>query len=321
MGLFSRKKEEVEEVDELELETPKRKIRDLKPENRRARKEPIKPWGAKERIIVLAVLLTTVLTSGILALTARNFKLPQMPRLKISDISELNPFREQVVVVGNKGSKISQEKIENTKKAFKEATNNYSGLYAFYIYDINGDYYYGYNHQEIMQAASLIKLPVMYLAMKNGEDKSLIEAMGKRSDNSAFNKMVSNLGKENINRAIVDLGMSQTSLSDNLTTPEEVGMFFKKLYLNEILDKESSELLQTYMTDTIFENWLRAGIPTEIKVVHKYGREVHSVSDAGIIKTDRPFVMVIMTDGVIEKEADELFPKLTKLLYDNHIAE
>lgn len=321
MGLFSRKKEEVEEVDELELETPKRKIRDLKPENRRARKEPIKPWGAKERIIVLAVLLTTVLTSGILALTARNFKLPQMPRLKISDISELNPFREQVVVVGNKGSKISQEKIENTKKAFKEATNNYSGLYAFYIYDINGDYYYGYNHQEIMQAASLIKLPVMYLAMKNGEDKSLIEAMGKRSDNSAFNKMVSNLGKENINRAIVDLGMSQTSLSDNLTTPEEVGMFFKKLYLNEILDKESSELLQTYMTNTIFENWLRAGIPTEIKVVHKYGREVHSVSDAGIIKTDRPFVMVIMTDGVIEKEADELFPKLTKLLYDNHIAE
>lgn len=321
MGLFSRRKEEVEEVDELELETPKRKIRDLKPENRRSRKEPIKPWGVKERIVVLVVLLTTVLTSGILALTARNFKLPQMPRLKISDISNLNPFREQVVVVGNKGSKISQEKIENTKKAFKEATNNYSGLYAFYIYDINGDYYYGYNHQEIMQAASLIKLPVMYLAMKNGEDKTLIEAMGKRSDNNAFNKMVTTLGKENINRAILDLGMSHTSLSENETTPEEIGIFFKKLYLNEILSKEDSLLLQSYMTDTIFENWLKAGIPADIKVVHKYGRELHSVSDAGIINYERPFVMVIMTDGVIEAEADELFSKLTKLLYDNHVVE
>ncbi|MFZ3301304.1 MAG: serine hydrolase [Microgenomates group bacterium] len=321
MGLFSRKKEEVEEVDELELETPKRKIRDLKPENKRARKEPIKPWGAKERIVVLAVLLVTVLTSGVLALTARNFKLPQLPRLKTSDISILNPFREQVVVVGNKGSKISQEKIENTKKLFKEATNDYSGLYAFYIYDINGDYYYGYNHQEIMQAASLIKLPVMYLAMKNGEDKTLIEAMGKRSDNGAFNKMVATLGKENINRAILDLGMSHTSLSENETTPEEIGIFFKKLYLNEILNIEDSLLFQSYMTDTIFENWLRSGIPTDIKVVHKYGRELHSVSDAGIIISDKPFVMVIMTDGVIEKEADELFPKLTKLLYDNHIAE
>lgn len=318
MGLFGRKREEFDDEDELELETPKRKIRDLNPENRRSRKEPIKPWGAKERLVVLSVLLVTVLTSGILALTARNFKLPKLPQLKLPSISDLNPFKEQIIVVGNKGSKISQEKIENTKRMFKEATNNYSGLYAFYIYDINGDYYYGYNHQETMQAASLIKLPVMYLSMKKREDKTLIEAMGKKSDNSAFNKMVSILGKENINRAILDLGMSHTSLSENETTPEEIGIFFKKLYLNEILNNEDSKLLQNYMTDTIFENWLRAGIPSNIKVIHKYGRELHSVNDAGIIITDRPFVIVIMTDGVIEKEADELFPKLAKLLYDNH---
>jgi len=321
MGLFSRKKEEVEDIDELELETPKRKIRDLNPENRKARKEPVKPWGAKERIVVLSVLLVTVLSSGILALSARNFKLPSLPQLKFPEISELNPFREQVIVVGDKGSKISQEKIDNTKKLFKEATNDYSGLYSFYIYDIKGDYYYGVGHKEIMQAASLIKLPVMYLAMKNGEDKNLVEAMGKRSDNGAFNRMVNILGKENVNRAISDLGMSHTSLSENQTTPEDVGIFFKKLFLNDILNKEDSKLLQNYMTDTIFEKWLRAGIPEEIKVVHKYGREARSVSDAGIIIADKPFVLVIMTDGVIESEADELFPKLTKLLYDNHIAE
>lgn len=321
MGLFSRKKEEVEEVDELELETPKRKIRDLKPENRRARKEPIKPWGAKERIIVLSVLLFTVLTSGVLALSARNFKLPKLPQLKIPSMSELNPFGEKVIVVGNKGSRISQEKIEETKRLFKEATNDYSGLYAFYIYDINGDYYYGYNHQEIMQAASLIKLPVMYLAMKNGEDKSLIEAMGKRSDNSAFVKMVNTLGKENVSKTIADLGMANTSLSDNQTTPEEIGIFFKKLYKNELLNEEETKELEDYMTNTIFENWLKPGIPDDIILVHKYGREQHSVSDAGIVMGDKPFVMVIMTDGVIEREADELFAKLAKLLYDNHVTE
>lgn len=256
-----------------------------------------------------------------MALSARNFKLPSLPQLKFPEISELNPFREQVIVVGDKGSKISQEKIDNTKKLFKEATNDYSGLYSFYIYDIKGDYYYGVGHKEIMQAASLIKLPVMYLAMKNGEDKNLVEAMGKRSDNGAFNRMVNILGKENVNRAISNLGMSHTSLSENQTTPEDVGIFFKKLFLNDILNKEDSKLLQNYMTDTIFEKWLRAGIPEEIKVVHKYGREARSVSDAGIIIADKPFVLVIMTDGVIESEADELFPKLTKLLYDNHIAE
>lgn len=329
MGLFGRKKEEDEEELELsedtkeidELRKIRKQFRDLKAENRKARKEPPKPWGKTERLIVLFVLLGTVLTSGILALSARNFKLPKLPQLKISSLSELNPFKEKVIVIGNKGSNISEAKIENTKKLFKEEIDNYSGIYSFYIHDLNGDYYYGLNHQEVMQAASLIKLPVMYLAMVEGEDKTLIEAMGKKSDNSAYNKMVNVLGKENINRAILDLGMVNTSLNENLTTPEEIGIFFKKLYENELFDEEVTEEFESYLTDTNFENWLRPGIPDDIKLVHKYGRETHSVSDAGIVYSSKPFVMVIMTDGVIEREADELIPKLSKLLYDNHIED
>lgn len=318
MGLFNRKKEEDYDEELEEQEIPRRKFRDLNPENRKTRKEPLKPWGMKERLIILVVLLVTVLTSGILALTARNFKLPKIPALKISSITSLNPFKEQVIIVGNKGSKISQEKIENTKRLFKEATDNYSGIYAFYIYDINGDYYYGLNYQEVMQAASLIKLPVMYLAMKNDEDRTLIEAMGKRSDNNAYNKMVGILGRENVNKTILDLGMSRTSLSENTTTPEEIGIFFKKLYGNELLDESKTKELEGYMTDTIFEDWLRPGIPSDITLVHKYGREDHVINDAGIVMSDKPFVVVIMTDGIIETEAVDLFPKLAKLLYDEH---
>lgn len=320
MGLFKKKEEEFEEVEELDF--PKKKIKDLNPQNKRARKEPIKPWGKFERMFVLIVLLLTVVSSGLLALSARNFKLPQMPRLKLPELSEFNLFKEQTIVVGNKGSKVSQQKIDETKKKFSDVTNNYSGIYSFYIYDLNGDYYYGLNHKEKMQAASLIKLPVMYLAMKNGEDETLVEAMGKRSDNKAFNTMVNRLGNEEINYALKnDLGMPNTSLSENITTPEEIGQFFKKLYQNEILNEEDSKLLQSYMTDTIFENWLRLGIPSEYELVHKYGREARSVSDAGIVLSKKPFVMVIMTDGVIEKEADELIPKLSKLLYTEHTNE
>ncbi|MEK7472526.1 MAG: serine hydrolase [Patescibacteria group bacterium] len=278
-------------------------------------------WGRKERLIVLSILLLTVITSGVLALSARNFKLPQLPAFKLSTISEINPFKEQTIVVGNKGNKITQQKIEKVKKLFKEATNGYSGIYAFYIYDIKGDYYYGLNHQEVMQAASLIKLPVMYMAMRDDKDKQLIEAMGKRSDNSAFNKMLDILGQENVNNTISNLGMSNTSILKNTTTPEEIGIFFKKLYRNELLNEEKTKELEGYMTNTIFENWLRLGIPEDIVLVHKYGRESSSVNDAGIIMSDKPFVMVIMTDGVIEREADELFPKLAKLLYTEHINE
>ncbi len=322
MGLFNRKKDEdIEdelEIDEDEPRRIRRKFKDLNPENKKKRVEPVKPWGAKERLFVLIVLILTVASSGFLALSARNFKLPQLPALKINSLKDLNPFKEQVIIVGNKGTKISQEKIENTKKLFKETTDKYSGIYAFYIYDLNGDYYYGYNHQEVMQAASLIKLPVMYMAMKNDKDKSLVEAMGKRSDNGAYNKMVGILGKENVNRTISDLGMPNTSIDKNLTTPEEIGIFFKKLYKNELLTVEKTKELEDFMTDTNFEDWLRPGIPSDLKLVHKYGREVHVINDAGIVLGDKPFVIVIMTDGIIESEATELFTQLSQLLYNEH---
>ena len=54
--IFGRKKDEDLDTkdgysEDDDLEEQPRKIRDLKPENRRARKEPIKPWGKKERLI------------------------------------------------------------------------------------------------------------------------------------------------------------------------------------------------------------------------------------------------------------------------------
>jgi len=43
---------------------------------------------------------------------------------------------------------------------------------------------------------------------------------------------------------------------------------------------------------------------------------VHVVNDAGIVLTDNPFVVVIMSKGVVEKEADEIFPTLSKLVFE-----
>jgi beta-lactamase class A len=142
--------------------------------------------------------------------------------------------------------------------------------------------------------------------------------MGKRSDNGAYNKMVGILGKENVNRTISDLGMPNTSIDKNLTTPEEIGIFFKKLYINELLTVEKTKELEDFMTDTNFEDWLRPGIPSDLKLVHKYGREIHVINDAGIVLGDKPFVIVIMTDGIIESEATELFTQLSQLLYNEH---
>jgi hypothetical protein len=90
--------EEYYDNEEEEVKRPLR-IRDLKPENKRKRKEPVKPWGKKERIIVIAVLLSTIIISAVLALGAKGEGIHLnigMPRI---NLDFLNIFKEKTIII------------------------------------------------------------------------------------------------------------------------------------------------------------------------------------------------------------------------------
>ncbi len=302
MAIFGRNREEDYEDNS--------RLKDLKPENKKKRKEPPKPWGKRERYLVLIAFLSTVLISGILALTARDYKFPGLPRLKFSGFNLGSPFREETITIGKKrGGEIETEKKEKIINEFKEKTKNFSGVYALYVIDLKSGFSFGIDEDEMMQAASLIKLPVMLYAQGKVDD-SKIEAMGKRSDNTVFTEMRKKFGDTTLQDYISSLGMANTSIVKNETTPKEVGDLFKKIY------EQKNEKILGYLTDTIFENWLTKGVPNGVRVAHKYGREVHVVNDAGIVFAAKPYVIVIMTQGVVEKEADQAFPELSRLVYD-----
>lgn len=108
MALFGRKKdEEFEDEDEFDEEIGRgdrkftKNFRDLKPQNKRKRKEPPKPWGKKERVIVLTVLVVTVIVSAILAFGAANKNTLRLNIPKF-DINSLNIFKEETIIVGKK---------------------------------------------------------------------------------------------------------------------------------------------------------------------------------------------------------------------------
>jgi len=300
MANIFRRKDEEEYDEEYEVRTSRRRIRDLKPENRRRRKEPVKPWGKKERYVVFAVLLVTILTSAVLAVSARDFKLPGIPKF--------NLFKEEVITIG-KGKDAQKQKADKIIADFEAKTKDLSGTYALYVIDLTSGYSFGIDEGKAMQAASLIKLPVMLFAGTRVDD-SKIEAMGKRSDNVVFTEIRKKFGDEALQNYIGSLGMANTSITENETTPMEIGKVFKKIY------DDKNEKILGYLTDTIFENWIVAGVPDNIRVAHKYGREVHVVNDAGVVYGKKPYIVVIMTQGVIEKEADSVFPDLAKLVYD-----
>ena len=287
----------------------KEEIKDLKPEHRRRRKELILPWGKKERLIILFSFLITVLVSVFFSFSSGNFEIPKFP-----DFSLGNIFKEETVIIGDKKAvekAVREKRAEKIISEFKDKTKNLKGTYAFEVIDLSSEFRFGVNEGNVMQAASLIKLPLM-LYSQGKVDDSKLEAMGKRSDNNVFTELVTKFGKKTIQDYIASLGLKNTSLEENLTTPSEVGDLFLKLY------KEKNEKILGYLTDTIFEKWIKAGIPAEIKVSHKYGRETGVVNDAGIIYSKNPFILVIMTQGVNEIEADRAVPELAKMIYLEH---
>lgn len=145
--------------------------------------------------------------------------------------------------------------------------------------------------------------------------RDLIRLMGHESDNTAFNICRKFLGDEKINQIARQIGMTKTDISANETSPKDIGIFFSNLWKSSFVSQKDKDELLSYLTNTIYENWLVAGVPKEVGVAHKYGREVHVVNDAGIVFTDKPYVVVIMTKGIIEREADEIFPNLSKIIY------
>src|SRR3989344_3247362 len=146
--LKRKKKDDDEDLDSDEELKPGKK------RERKKKKEPPKPWGKAERYLVLGVLLGSVVVSLVLALYARSWKLPGLPRISLPK----DAFEETFILEG-KPSKV--EVSEEVVKRFSEATSEASGVYGLYVIELSDGTSFGISENEPFQAASLIKLPVI----------------------------------------------------------------------------------------------------------------------------------------------------------------
>lgn len=94
------------EEEEKEDRRLTKKFKDLKRTNKRRRKEPPKPWGKKERMIVLIAVSITVLIAAFLALSSENAVSLRFSNFSLNfpkiDFGSLNPFAEQTIIIQKK---------------------------------------------------------------------------------------------------------------------------------------------------------------------------------------------------------------------------
>lgn len=94
--------------------------------------------------------------------------------------------------------------------------------------------------------------------------------------------------------------------------------FLKCLYFSCYLNKDSSQEILEYLSETKFNNRLKAGFTDDIKLSHKVGNfGQNTQSDCGIVYLEkRNYVLCVMINGADNSETDRKIADISKLAFD-----
>lgn len=189
--------------------------------------------------------------------------------------------------------------------------NPSAGKVAYGIYYFNDKKYLSNNNNDPMISASVIKVFIMeylYDKGRTGESaggqsvQSLIERMITVSDNDATNILIDHVGMEAMNHFFLEKGYSNTKLqrkmlakgNENYTSLQDCLNFLRKLYENQGISKYSA------MLGIMKRQQVKTKIPSKIDVpvANKTGELATVENDIGIVFSDKPYAIVVLTNEV-----------------------
>jgi beta-lactamase class A len=248
------------------------------------------------------------------------------------------------------------DKDDTGYKALKSELQNYIsqlvGMYGIYFMDLKNGEQFGINAREKFLAASTFKIPLnmyIYKMIRGGEinpadtieyteddyeeGAGIIrynETFGKNytvkelqrlsivySDNVAVNMLLRHVGRGNVKNYMRQLGGRIVDDNKNTSCPEDMALYLKKVYELYIMKDRYAKELVGNMIETNFCDRLPALLPKGVDVAHKTGNLIGIVHDVGIVFAKRPYIIVVMSKGVIsDKDANNAIADISKKVYD-----
>ncbi len=166
--------------------------------------------------------------------------------------------------------------------------------------------------------------------LKPGESytvEDLLRRMLSYSDNSSSNLLAAHLestGKKNIiGETMLELGiLAPDDPFDKVVSVRRYGSIFRGLYNVSLLNSENSNKVLEWLSQSKFKTGLVAGVPSSIKVAHKFGERLledntRQLHDCGIIYyPDNPYLLCIMTHGNVYESLEKTIGTISKMVYD-----
>ncbi|PIS08833.1 hypothetical protein COT75_05135 [Candidatus Beckwithbacteria bacterium CG10_big_fil_rev_8_21_14_0_10_34_10] len=250
------------------------------------------------------------------------------------------------------GIKVNLSNPTGLENSLNFLLKDLQGEYGFYYFNFNTKEELGINENQVFQAASVNKLPIMisfYQEVEKGNLKidslyvldkedfqdygsgvlhtqeqgirysyeELVKLMGKHSDNTAAYVMARIVGYKKIRDYLDKYEMNNTTLDDNnTTTPKEMGNYLRLFYENELIGVENKEKILEFLTQTDFEDRLPQGVPSYIRVAHKTGNLAGVYNDCGFILSSKPYLVCVFSQDTLEQQALDVIPKIAEILWE-----
>lgn len=160
--------------------------------------------------------------------------------------------------------------------------------------------------------------------------RELCELMITVSSNLATNLLIEKLGVANIRAQVHELGADGMNVLrgvednkafqkglNNTTTARGLAILLEAIAEGKAVDAASSNEMVAILEWQKFNEAIPAGLPKGIPVAHKTGDITKINHDAAIVFAKRPFILVILVRGLVEKkDSSTLMAHISKTLYE-----
>lgn len=274
----------------------------------------------------------------------------------ISPLLECQPFKHPT------RRSILELKAEIQKYIEAQKWEGKASTIAVYYRDLNNGPWIGINQDEAFSPASLLKVPIMMAVFKREELQKgylekkinyikhtddytkpnieepnlvkvgntytvmeLVEKMIIYSDNEAKQLLLLDMDEMILERVYSDLGVKFKEKDNpyDILSVTDYSAFFRILYNASYLNYELSEKALELLSQTHYAEGLRAGVPTNILLAHKYGErgfrdsDIKQLHDCGIVYLkDRPYLLCVMTRGTNFDEQAKLIAYISQRFYE-----
>jgi beta-lactamase class A len=204
------------------------------------------------------------------------------------------------------------------------------GHYAVWLQDLRSGRQISYRGGDVMEAASVIKIPVaLYLLDQAGHGKlklddavkledddfmggtgtlysnaspgntfsyqELLALLIQQSDNTAWQALDRVLGKEKVDAYAAANGAPDCHQGDDNCTPQQAGILLARLAGGGLLDAAGTRMLMQLLETTAFNDRINYYLDG-LTIAHKVGMDGGVMNDTGVVYAARPFVISMFTD-------------------------